>query len=189
MPSSETRLALQPSQRAGTADAAVVQHQQYADQAEDEPGPLQPRHPLPHETVGDGRGEQRLQPGDQCRDAGWHALADRDEDAAEIKPVHHRARRHAVADLGAARPARAHGKRDGGQDEHHEDHPHRQEGERLDIGQAELGADEARAPQQDEDHRRRRRSGVTQAGRAVVAVGCTHGENAAIAPRRRSDCP
>ncbi len=61
--------------------------------------------------------------------------------------------------------------RDGAENEHDESHAHGEESERLDIGQAELGADEAAAPQHHEQSRRGGGGRITQArrGHAVLA--------------------
>jgi hypothetical protein len=56
-------------------------------------------------------------------------------------------------------------------DQHHEHHPHRQEGERLDIGQPIFRPDEAGAPQKHESQGRRRYRGVAQAHYGEVSCG------------------
>ncbi len=96
--------ARRPAQRrARSHDAVIVQHHQHADETERQTQPLQRRHALAQEAAGDGRGQDRLQPRDQRRYTGWHALADGDEHAAEIGAVHERTGDQTMADSGRAR--------------------------------------------------------------------------------------
>ena len=168
--------------RAFRHHAAVVQHQQHADQAEREAEPLPAAHLLAHEAVGDGRGEDRLQARDQRRDAGRHALADGDEHAAEIE---RRAPASRPPGCGRSRCRRGQRARtisaNGGMIATTNTMRTREEGHRLDIGQPVARADEAGAPQQHEGERRGRdgEAGEVHGGPAAGEEG--DGPSAAIA--------
>jgi hypothetical protein len=147
MPMSDKKTRGPAERRAGEYDVAVVQDEQHAGEPERETEPLHARDALAHEAVGDGRGQNRLQPGDQRGDAGRHALRNRDEHAAEIDAVHQQADHDRVPDLRPPRPRRA---RDKSNRQHQHDdgaHAQRQERQRLGIRQTVARADEARAPQ------------------------------------------
>jgi len=137
--------------RAGGHDRTVVQNQQDAEKTQRQTHPLPAGHRLAHEAVGDGRGQDRLQSGQQRRYAGRHALADRDEDAAQIEEVHHCADRKAVSRLVQIRPACAARGRDDKHDRHDARHSDAEKGHRLDVRQAITRTNKARAPQHHED--------------------------------------
>jgi hypothetical protein len=94
--------------------------------------------------MGDGRGQERLQADDQRRKPGRQAVANRHEHAAEIEAVHHEPGGNAVAEAERARPLRPRQRNDDAEEQDDPEHPQRQVGQRLGIGEAELGADEAR---------------------------------------------
>lgn len=130
-----------------------MQHQDRAHETEHEAEPLNAGDRLPHEADGDRRRQDRLQPRDQRRYSGWHALADRREHAAKAEPVHQRTGREAMGGLRTAQETRA----SDGCDQRHEDddkdHAHGQERQRLDVRQAIAGAYKAGAPKQNENDR------------------------------------
>ncbi len=98
------------------------------------------------------RGQDRLQPDDQRRQAGRHAELDRAPDAGQIAGLHqhpgHRDMAHA-----ANRPRRAQQQHQRQQDDQHADEAQQQKGQRRRIRQAVFGNDEAGAPDQHEHQR------------------------------------
>ena len=96
--------------------------------------------------MGDGGGQKRLQADEQRRKPCGQAMADRDEHAAEIKPVHHEPGRHAVAEACGIRPFGPRQRDHDAEDNEHPEHAEREIGQRLGISQAEFGADKAGRP-------------------------------------------
>src|SRR5262245_49943357 len=86
-----------------------------------------------------GECRSRLQPRNQCRNAGGHALTDRGEHASKVTSMYQRACNETVADLIRIRPPRTGEERDCGHDDHDENHPHGQKSQRLDVRHARSG--------------------------------------------------
>jgi hypothetical protein len=107
---------------------------------------LQRRDALAEPAVGDGRGQDRLQTGDQRREAGGNRQRDRNRRAAEIEAVHENAGDDAVADLAAVWPGRADDGADERHQHHHDRHADRQKRQRVGIADHVFGGDKAGAP-------------------------------------------
>ena len=134
-----------PGKRARLSSRGLVaQHQINAGKPKRQPRPLAHADALAEEAMGDGRGQERLQADDQRRKPGRQAVANRHEHAAEIEAVHHEPGGDAVAEAERARPLRPRQRNDDAEEQDDPEHPQRQVGQRLGIGEAELGADEAR---------------------------------------------
>jgi len=98
-------------------------------------------------------GEQRLHADDQRGDAGRQAMLDRDEDAAEIDGMDQHAGNADVQPLlWISRPRRAGRQRDERHQRDDEAVAGEQKGQRFGVRQAVLGADEAGAPEEDEEN-------------------------------------
>ena len=155
----------------GLGEARLVRHHhEHPAETEQQAEPLATRDALAEVGRGDQPGEQRLQAGDQRRGARRQTAVDRDEHAAEVGgmdqqtgdgDVQHRAP--------GLRPARAGQHGDRQQDRADQRETDQQEGQRLGVRQAELGAEEAGAPQQHEQDRGQRdQHGPVVLGRALV---------------------
>ena len=132
-------------------------HKSDADKAECEADPLARRHPLAQDSPDDGGGQDGLQAGDQRRRSGRHPEVEGDENRTEIDRVNQRSGDQDMADLTpGGGPFRTKDQRDHGHEQRRYGEPDGQKGERLSVGQAELGEDVAGAPADDEDQRRRR---------------------------------
>ncbi len=155
-----------PGERRGGAGARpILHHQINADNAEHEAEPL-PRHDrLPEQTIGDRRRQYRLQPNDQGRERRGQSLPNGDIDAAEIENMHEHAGHAAVDDAGRIRPFRPRLQQNEAEEHDCPDHAQRQEGQRLRVGQTELGADKARGPQHHEEPGRRKDCGFFDGAR------------------------
>ena len=97
------------------------------------------------------RYEQRLQPDDQGGGPGLHALVDGGEDPAQIDAVQQEAGDQLVQHQCGPRPAQPQPEDDAEEAQGDHGEADGEEGHRLDMRQAELGADEARAPEEDEE--------------------------------------
>ncbi len=87
-------------------------------------------------------------------------MRDRDRGAAEIEAVHQEAGDDAVADARAIRPWRPRDRDDDRHQRHHQRHADGEIGQRLGVAQHVFGADEAGAPEHDENRRRRARGEI-----------------------------
>ena len=154
MPSSAATRPAGAGDVAGPEAELVDDDEDDADEAQAQAQPLPAGDPLAEIEGRDGRRQQRLQADDQGGDAGGHAVGDGGEHAAQIDPVDHQPGRHGAADLpGILRPGSADHHRGNGQDRRDADEADQEEGERLGMREAELGADEAGAPEHDERRR------------------------------------
>ena len=97
-----------------------------------------------------------MQADHQRRQPGRQPVHDRVEDSAEIEAVHKEPRHHIVQDADVRGPLWPRDRDDGGEQQDHRDHPHRQERRGLGVLQSELAADEAGRPQHHEPGRRGR---------------------------------
>ena len=104
-------------------------------------------------AVGDRRRQDWLQPRDQRRYPGRHALADRSENAAKVEPVHQRAGRETMGGLRPTGETCASDACDQRHEDDDKDHAQGQKCQRLDVRQAIAGTDEAGAPKQNENDR------------------------------------
>ena len=137
------------------AHRPVVQDQRNACKPDQQPAPLHRGHALTQPAVRNGGRQDRLQAWNQRREAGGNRQRDRDRRAAEVNPVYQNAGDDAVPDLDTVRPRRP---GDGANDahQHHDDrHADRQIRQGIGIVDNVFGTDEASAPQQDENRRRR----------------------------------
>ena len=137
------------------AHRPVMKDQGHADEPEQKPAPLQRCHALAKPAISDGRGQQRLQARHQRRETSGDRQGDRDRRAAEIEAVHQNAGDDTVADSAAIRPDRANDGADDRHQHHHNRHADREIGQRIGIVNDVFGADEAGAPEHDENRRRR----------------------------------
>jgi len=130
-----------------------MQHQDDANQPEHEAEPLNAGNRLAHEAVGYRRRQDWLQPRDQRRYTGWHALADRGEHAAKVEPMHQSPGREAMGDVRPAWETCTSNSCDQRHEHDDKNHAHGQKSQRFDVRQAIAGAYEAGAPKQDENDR------------------------------------
>jgi hypothetical protein len=133
---------------------ALRDDQRHAAEAEREPDPLARGHALAEERCRGERGEDRLQADDQRREPGRHAGVDRGEDPAQVAAVQQHAGDRDVDHLRAGRrPARPEEERDREHQRDDQGEPVEEEGHRLGVRQAVLGADEPGRPEEDEGRR------------------------------------
>jgi hypothetical protein len=133
-----------------------IGRQQHAAKAEHEAAPLQRRHPLVQKTTGEDGCQDWLQARNDRRQTDRHLMRYRQHRAGEIEPLNQKAGDDIVPDTGTIRPCRSRQRDDQTHDRGCHDHPHGEIGQRLRAVQHILGADEAGAPQQHEQHGRGR---------------------------------
>jgi hypothetical protein len=137
----------------------VGHHQGDTGETEGEAKPLALRHSLAQQRPGHGGGDNRLQADDQRRHAGADPLAHGQPDAAEIDRLEHHPDDRDVTDLTpTGRPRRAHSQGNAKHQHGNKGIAQTEECEGLGMGEADLGGDEATAPQQ---HEQRRNGGVS----------------------------
>ena len=136
--------------------------------------PLYPDQPLAQHRACDQRHGGGLQAHDQRGHARLDPPFDRDEDAAQIDEVHQRADQRLFGDLTPRQPARPAEPDPGCHEDRHDAEAQTEEGHRLGMRQAQLRADEPRAPEHDEqggDEGRRRHGQCRGAeGRGLAAI-------------------
>ena len=130
----------------------VCDHEDGAEEAEREAGPLTGQDVLAQDDTGEGGGEEGLEGDNQAQDAGGKAEAEGPDAAAEVEGVDHEAGEGDVGELCFSfGPGCAGEEGDGDQDGEDDAVAQREEGEGLGVGDAELGTDEAAAPKEDEE--------------------------------------
>ena len=141
-----------PRERRRAAGRNILPHEQIdTEKTEDEADPLPRRDALAEPAIGESRCQHRLQADDEGRERRRKAVFNRDEDAADIKAVHHQAGQHAVHDAGPVGPFRTRDKNNEAQQQHHAKHAQREECHRFGVWQPELAADKAGRPEHDEN--------------------------------------
>ena len=143
----------EPAKPGFASHGAVVQDHHDAAEAEHEAAPLHRRHPFAEPAVGDGRGQDRLQAGNECGQPCRNRMRDRDRGAAKIEAMDKYAGDRAVREARAIRPFRPRNRRD---DRHQADHDRHADGEisqGIGIVDDVFGADESGAPEHDEQDR------------------------------------
>ena len=171
MPRRAATQARTPERVAETVAELAGQDQGDAEQAKGETGPLPRRHALAEHQAGEGGHEQRLHADDHRRDPGLDPERDADEHPAEVERVDEETGDRVVAHFRRPpRPGRPRGQGEKGEQRRGQPEAHRQEGERRGVGQAELGADEARAPQ---DHEQGRDADLPDEGGGPARL-CAH---------------
>ena len=137
---------------AEAAAQLLRQDQGHARQAKRQAEPLAGHHPLAEQGPRQGRDQQRLDADDQGGQPRLHPQGDADEHPAKVHGMDQQPGDRIVGDLGpAARPGRARRQRDQGQQDARQHIAQGQEGQRPRVRQAQPRADEAGAPQDDEE--------------------------------------